>query len=32
MVYNDNILLASIRQAKAYLRRKDDKAVSIWVR
>lgn len=30
MVYNDNMLLTFIRQAKAYLRRKDDKAVSIW--
>ncbi len=30
MVYKDNMLFASLRQAKAYLRRKDDGAESIW--
>lgn len=30
MVYNDNMLISSIRQAKAYLRRRDEGAVSIW--
>lgn len=30
MVYNDNMLIASIRRAKAYLRRKDEGAESIW--
>lgn len=30
MVYNDNILISSIRLAKSYLRQYDDKAESIW--
>lgn len=30
MVYKDNMLIGSFRQAKAYLRRKDDDAESIW--
>lgn len=30
MVHNDSLLIASLRQAKAYLRRQDDGAVSIW--
>lgn len=30
MVYNDNMLISSIRLAKSYLRQYDDKAESIW--
>ena len=30
MVYNDSLLISAFRQAKAYLRRLDDGAESIW--